>query len=71
MNIRNLFAASILVALFTNPVQADSGIYVAGSIGSASLSEEFDGFDVDSNSTAWRLNIRKARSRRTTPRKAR
>jgi len=34
---------------------ADGHLYVGGSIGSASLSEDFDGFDIDADSTAFRL----------------
>ena len=38
-------------------VQADSGIFVSGSIGTAELSESFDGFDVDSDSTAFHFAV--------------
>ncbi len=50
-------ALAILSLLWLTPVAAiaDNGIYVSASIGSASLSEDFDGFDVDSDSTAFRL----------------
>ena len=36
-------------------VAADDGFYVGGSIGSASLTDDFDGFDVDANSLAVRV----------------
>lgn len=34
---------------------ADGHFYVGGSVGSASLAEDFDGFDVDTDSTAFRI----------------
>ena len=43
------------VLLTSEPAAADRGFYLAGSIGSAELDEEFDGFDVDDSSTAYRI----------------
>ena len=55
---------SLVTAAFALPATAlaGDGWYVAGGLGSAELSEDFDGFDVDSDATAlklvvgWRLN---------------
>ena len=46
---------AVLLALAPLAALADAGFYVSGSVGSASLSEDFDGFNVDSDSTAFRL----------------
>jgi len=53
---RNLFAMGAAIALLL-PLTAiaDSGPYVSGSVGRSDLSNDFDGFNVDSSSTAWRL----------------
>ena len=34
---------------------ADDGFFVGGSVGSATLTDDFDGFDVDADSNAFRL----------------
>jgi hypothetical protein len=49
--------ATLAALLALTPLTAlgDDGFYVGGSVGSASLSEDFDGFNVDSDSTALRL----------------
>lgn len=36
---------------------ADDGFFVAAGLGSAELSEDFDGFDVDASSTAYRIAV--------------
>jgi OOP family OmpA-OmpF porin len=48
-------AATALLALSPATAFADSGFYVGGSVGSSSLSNDFDGFEVDTDSTAFRL----------------
>lgn len=57
MNYRNklTLAAAAVLAVAPLPATADGHFYLGGSIGSASLSEDFDGFDVDADSTAYRL----------------
>ncbi len=48
---------ALISAAFLLPatVWADSGFYVAGSIGSATLDEDFDGFDVDDDVESFRI----------------
>jgi OOP family OmpA-OmpF porin len=48
-------AAAAVLAVAPLTATADGHFYLGGSIGSASLSEDFDGFDVDADSTAYRL----------------
>ena len=48
-------AATILAAGAPTMAVADSNLYAGASLGSASLSEDFDGFDVDSSSIALRI----------------
>jgi OOP family OmpA-OmpF porin len=48
-------AATTLLALSPLTAFADGGFYVGGSVGSSSLSNDFDGFEVDADSTAFRL----------------
>ena len=48
-------ALAVLQAMTPLAALADDGFYLGGSVGSASLSEDFDGFNVDSDSTAIRL----------------
>ena len=50
-------AAATILALLPLTAAAEGGLYIGGSIGSASLNEDFDGFDVDTGSTAFRLII--------------
>lgn len=52
-------ALLVLTALLLVPAQAwaESGLVIGGGVGAASLSEDFDGFDIDANSTAYRLTI--------------
>ena len=39
------------------PTHADGNLFVAAGVGRADLSEDFDGFGVDTDSTAWRLTV--------------
>jgi len=48
-------AATTILALAPLTAIADSGFYVGGSVGSASLTDDFDGFDIDDDSTSFRL----------------
>lgn len=48
-------AATAVLAIAPLKATAESHFYVGGSIGSASLTEDFDGFDVDADSTAFRI----------------
>jgi OOP family OmpA-OmpF porin len=52
---KTAITAAILLALSPLTALADSGFYVGGSVGSSSLSNDFDGFEVDTDSTAFRL----------------
>jgi len=47
-----LLSAILLAPL---PAMADSGFILAGSIGSSTLEENFEGFGIDTNTTAWRF----------------
>jgi len=56
MKIRKYAAAAALLTLLAAPIGAQAGeFYVGASIGQAELSEDFDGFAVDEDSTAYRL----------------
>ncbi|MEM8815478.1 MAG: porin family protein [Pseudomonadota bacterium] len=44
-----------ILALTPFTAIADNGLYVGGSIGAASLTEDFDDFDIDADSTAFRI----------------
>ena len=44
--------AALAVPLAAN---ADSGFYIGGSVGSATLEEDFDGFSLDADNTAYRF----------------
>ena len=57
MKIQSIIAATALVALTPTLASADEGLIVSASIGSAELSESFDQFDVDDDSTAYRINV--------------
>ena len=52
-----LIAASAIILLAPASAMADNGLYVGGSVGAASLSDNFDGFEVDTDTTAARLVI--------------
>lgn len=54
INLAALMAASILTAAPMTAV-ADGNFYLAGSLGAASLDDNFDGFSINTNSTAFRL----------------
>jgi OOP family OmpA-OmpF porin len=49
-------AATTILALTPLTAIAESGFYIGGSVGSSSLTDDFGGFDVDANSTSFRLN---------------
>lgn len=57
MKTQSIIAAVILAAMTPVIAVADSGVYVAASVGQAELSEDFDGFDVDTDSTAFRVTL--------------
>ena len=47
----------LAIAIFIPSVaSADKGLFVAASVGSAELSDSFDGFDIDADSTAYRFS---------------
>ena len=46
-----------LMILSPLPAFAESGLYFGGSIGSATLSEDFRGFDIDADSTPYRFTL--------------
>ncbi len=56
MHCKLLAPGLILGALFPAMACADPGFFVSASVGQSELSESFDGFDVDDDSTAWRLS---------------
>lgn len=49
------FALLTMLALTPLTAFADSGFYFGGSVGSATLTEDFDGLGIDSDSTPFRL----------------
>ena len=56
MKIRKDAAMAALLLLLAGPISAQAGgFYVGASIGQAELSEDFDGFAVDEDSTAYRV----------------
>lgn len=55
MKFRSLPIAAALILSLPGSSLADSGFFIAASVGSARLSDDFDGFDIDSSSTAYRL----------------
>jgi hypothetical protein len=57
MKTKSILAAVIMAAMIPVVAVADSGIYVAATVGQAGLSENFDGFDVDTDSTAFRVTL--------------
>ena len=50
-------AAVAIAALTPVTALAEEGLFIAAGIGSADLSESFDGFDVDTDSTAYRITV--------------
>ena len=55
MKIQSIFIAATLAVLIPATTLADNGFFLTASVGSAELSEDFDGFDVDADSTAYRV----------------
>ena len=54
---RKALAIPVAAAAFMMPLaaSADSGFYIGGSVGSATLEEDFDGSNLDADNTAYRL----------------
>jgi OOP family OmpA-OmpF porin len=52
-----IIIAAVLAVLIPSTTFAESGFIVGASVGSAELSDNFDGFDVDANSTAYRFTV--------------
>lgn len=50
-----VIATTILLAASPDAAIAEGRFYLAGSVGSASLDDDFDGFRVDTDSTSFRL----------------
>lgn len=57
MKTQSILIAAALCALSPVPTLADNGFFLAASVGSAELSEDFEGFDVDADSTAYRITV--------------
>jgi OOP family OmpA-OmpF porin len=56
MNYRQIAALAVSTLLLASPISASAGeFYIGASIGNATLSEDFDGLNIDDNSTAFRL----------------
>lgn len=56
MNSRQIAALAVSILLLADPISACAGeFYIGASIGNATLSDDFDGLNVDANSTAYRL----------------
>lgn len=55
MKIQSILIATALAVLMPMTTFADNGFFINASAGSAELSEDFDGFDVDADSTAYRI----------------
>ena len=56
MKFRQNAAVAVSLILLAGPISAHAGgFFVGGSIGNASLNEDFDGLNVDDNSTAFRI----------------
>ena len=57
-NLLSLALVPLLALLFAPvPAYAEAGLAIGGSLGTASLSEDFDGLGVDTDSTAFRLTV--------------
>jgi len=54
---KTLIALSLTLLLAPLPALAGDGFYVAASIGSASLDDDFDGLEVDDDTTAYRILV--------------
>ena len=58
MKIRHNVAVAATLLLFALPISAQAdGVFIGGSIGTASLDDDFDGLAVDDSSTAYRLVV--------------
>jgi OOP family OmpA-OmpF porin len=57
MNTREITMSALLLALSTTPFSATAGegFYAGASIGSAKLDGDFDGLDIDDDTTAYRI----------------
>ena len=55
MKTQSILIAAVLAVHIPVTAFADNGFFLAASVGSAELSEDFDGFDVDADSTAYRI----------------
>ena len=57
MKIKSILAVLAIAALTPAIASADKGLFVAASVGSAELSDSFDGFDINADSTAYRFSV--------------
>jgi len=57
MKIKSILAVLAIAALTPSIASADKGLFVAASVGSAELSDSFDGFDINADSTAYRFSV--------------
>ena len=57
MKIQSILVVLAIATLTPSFASADKGLFAAASVGSAELSESFDGFDVDADSTAYRFSV--------------
>jgi OOP family OmpA-OmpF porin len=57
MKIQSILIAAIVAVLAPVTTYADSGLVVGASVGSAELSDDFGGFAVDTDSTAYRITV--------------
>ena len=57
MKTQTIIIAAVLAVLTPAATFAESGFIVGASVGSAELSEDFGGFDVDADSTAFRFTV--------------
>ncbi len=57
MKNQSILIAAVLAVLIPATTFAESGFVLGASVGSAELNEDFGGFDVDANSTAYRFTV--------------
>ena len=57
MNTLKICAMALILVRLAVPFQAEAGegFYAGGSIGSANLDDDFDGFEIDDDTTAYRI----------------
>ena len=55
MNRHSRMVLAALLGMLAGNVHADSGLYVGGSLGSSHIDEDIGGFDLESDTNAWRL----------------